>query len=131
MLILHRASIETAESKLKIIGSDSDLKDHHMRPDRPYRMSSLQVYRATCPLVKALHTVTGNHAKKGQLVLPEKGKSQLVLLNHFENSPLVVGAGEEVLEDLALRQHRVAAHAVHEALQLVHPVLDELLLVAT
>ena len=47
------------------------------------------------------------------------------------NPPFVVGAGEEVLEDLALRQHRVTAHAVHEALQLVHPVLDELLLVAT
>ena len=45
--------------------------------------------------------------------------------------PFVVGASEEVLKDLALRQHRVPAHAVHEALQLVHPVLDELLLVAT
>ena len=47
------------------------------------------------------------------------------------NAPFVVCACEEVLKDLALREHGVAAHAVHEALQLVHPVLDELLLVAT
>ena len=44
---------------------------------------------------------------------------------------LLVGAGQEVLPHLALGQDRVPAHAVHEALQLVHPVLDELLLVAT
>ncbi len=43
---------------------------------------------------------------------------------------LLVGAGEEVVEDAALRQHRMSTHAVDEALQLIHAVLEELLLVA-
>ncbi len=43
--------------------------------------------------------------------------------------PLLVGASEKVLPDFALRQDRVAAHAVNEALQLAHAVVQELFLV--
>ena len=45
--------------------------------------------------------------------------------------PLLVGAGKEVSPHLGLAEHRVPAHAVHETLELVHPMLDEFLLIST
>ena len=45
--------------------------------------------------------------------------------------PFLVRAGEEVAPDLGLGEHGVATHSVDKTLQLVHPVLYELLLVAT
>ena len=45
--------------------------------------------------------------------------------------PLLVSAGEEVAPDLGLGEDGVTTHSVDKTLQLVHPVLYELLLVAT
>ena len=45
--------------------------------------------------------------------------------------PLLVCAGEEMAPDLGLGEHGVTTHSVDKTLELVHPVLYELFLVAT
>ena len=45
--------------------------------------------------------------------------------------PLLVSTGEKVAPDLGLGENWVSTHSVDKTLELVHPVLYELLLVAT
>jgi hypothetical protein len=44
---------------------------------------------------------------------------------------LLIGASQKTLPNFALWENRVFADLINKALQLVHPVLDELVLVAT